>query len=221
VSQRTHVTSGHQIAEPVPQPALSRGLPSLIARSAEWAPEVDARVVRIGTWMWIGADALFFVAWFFAFFYLRALDNNHDFHTHWILHPRRYIGGIIFLLIAAVAGLYWLGSRALANRRSNGRTFLWLALAAGILCIGFQVYEFGHLGFDPQLGGGYPSVFVGLKGAWLIQVVGAVLWLATHVAQARPGGDFTVRAASAASFGYFLAFLAAINLIAYLVLYFL
>ena len=91
---------------------------------------------------------------------------------------------------------------------------------AGILCIGFQIYEFGHLGFDPQLGGGYPSVFVGLKGAWLVQLVGAVLWMGTHVAQARPGGDMSVRPASTSMFGYFLAFLAGINLIAYLVLYF-
>jgi heme/copper-type cytochrome/quinol oxidase subunit 3 len=212
--------AGHQIAEPVPQPVLSRGMPSLIARSPEWAPAVDARLARIGMWMWIGADTLFFVAWFFAFFYLRALNNNHDFHTIWVVHPRRYMGGIIVLLIAATAGLFWLGARALANRRANGRTLLWLALVAGILCIGFQIYEFGHLGFDPQLGGGYPSVFVGLKGAWLVQVVGAVLWLATHVAQAKPGGDLTVRPAAAITFGYFLAFLAGINLIAYLVLYF-
>jgi len=138
-------------------------MPSLIARSPEWAPAVDARLARIGMWMWIGADALFFVAWFFAFFYLRALDNNHDFHTIWVVHPRRYMGGIIVLLIAATAGLFWLGARALANRRANGRNLLWLALVAGILCIGFQIYEFGHLGFDPQMGGGYPSVFVGLQ----------------------------------------------------------
>jgi heme/copper-type cytochrome/quinol oxidase subunit 3 len=130
------------------------------------------------------------------------------------------MGGIIVLLIAATAGLFWLGARALANRRANGRTLLWLALVAGILCIGCQIYEFKNLGFDPTLGGGYPSVFVGLKGAWFVQLVGAVLWLGTHVAQARPGGDISVRPASAIAFSYFLAFLAGIGLIAYLVLYF-
>jgi heme/copper-type cytochrome/quinol oxidase subunit 3 len=220
MSARTPASSGHQIAEPASQAVLSRGMPSIVARSPEWAPAVDARVVRIGTWMWIGADALFFVAWFFAFFYLRALNNNHDFQTIYVVHPRRYMGGIIVLLIVAAAGLYWLGSRALANRRPSGRIFLWLALVAGILCIGFQIYEFGHLGFDPQLGGGYSSVFVGLKGAWFVQLVGAVLWMGTQVAQSRAGGDMSVRPASAAMFSYFLAFLAGINLIAYLVLYF-
>jgi heme/copper-type cytochrome/quinol oxidase subunit 3 len=195
-------------------------MPSLIARTPEWAPEVDARLARVGMWIWMGADALFFAAWFFAFFYLRALNNNHDWMSVWVVHPRRYMGGSILLLIAISAGAYWLGARALVNQRSKGRTLLWLALAAGILCVVLQIYEFRHLGFDPQLGGGYPSVFIGLTGAWLVQVVGAMLWLASHIAQMRPNGDVMVRPASAAIFGYFLAFLAGIGLISYLVLYF-
>jgi heme/copper-type cytochrome/quinol oxidase subunit 3 len=195
-------------------------MPSLIARTPEWAPEVDARLARVGMWIWMGADALFFAAWFFAFFYLRALNNNHDWMSVWVVHPRRYMGGSILLLIAISAGAYWLGARALVNQRSKGRTLLWLALAAGILCVVLQIYEFRHLGFDPQLGGGYPSVFIGLTGAWLVQVVGAMLWLASHIAQMRPNGDVMVRPASVAIFGYFLAFLAGIGLISYLVLYF-
>lgn len=212
--------SGQQISEPIRHGMASTGMPSLAASSPEWAPEVDARLARVGMYLWIGADVLFFAAWFFAFFYLRALNNNHDWTTVWTVHPRRYMGGSILLLIAISAGAYWLGTRALVNQRSNGRTLLWLALAAGILCVVFQIYEFRHLGFDPRLGGGYPSVFVGLTGAWLVQVVGAMLWLASHIAQMRPNGDVMVRPASAAIFGYFLAFLAGIGLIAYLVLYF-
>ena len=100
------------------------------------------------------------------------------------------------------------------------RGLLWAALVAGVLAIGVQVYEFGHLGFDPQQGGGYPSVFVGLKGSLLVQFAGALLWLLTHIAQARPAGDFLVRRASATLFSYFLLFLAGIGVIAYLVLYF-
>ncbi|HZK73445.1 MAG TPA: hypothetical protein VFD88_05545 [Clostridia bacterium] len=211
---------GHQIGEPTRSGAPAKGLPSLAVGSPEWAPAVDARVARVGMWLWIGADVLFFLAWFFAFFYLRALNNNHDWMSVWVVHPRRYMGGIILLLMAISAGAYWLGASAFTNRRSNGRMLLWLALAAGILCIVFQIYEFNHLGFDPQLGGGYPSVFVGMKGAWFIQVVGAMLWLASHVAQSKPSGDVAKRPGSAVSFGYFLAFLAGIGLISYLVLYF-
>jgi heme/copper-type cytochrome/quinol oxidase subunit 3 len=218
MNQRT--ASDHQIVEPAKRGFMATGMPTLVAREPEWAPEVDARLARVGSWMWIGADALFFVAWFFAFFYLRALNNNHEWMTVWVVHPRRYMGAIILMLVVISAGAYWVGARSVAKQPTTGRALFWLALVAGILCFAFQIYEFKHLGFDPQLGGGYPSVFVGLKGAWLVQLAGAMLWLAGHVAQAKPGGDVTIRPASAATFGYFLAFLAGIGLISYLVLYF-
>jgi hypothetical protein len=47
-----------------------------------------------------------------------------------------------------------------------------------------------------------------------------MLWLATHIAQLRPGGDVNIRPASTGTFSYFLAFLAGIGVISYLVLYF-
>ena len=97
---------------------------------------------------------------------------------------------------------------------------LWLALLAGVLAIGVQVYEFRHLGFDPQQGGGYPSVFVGLKGTLTFQFACALLWLVTHIVQSRPAGDLVARAETAASFANFLFLLAGVSLIAYLVLYF-
>jgi heme/copper-type cytochrome/quinol oxidase subunit 3 len=195
-------------------------MPALIARAPEWAPEVDARLARVGTWIWIGADVTFFAAWFFAFFYLRALNNNHDWTPAGVTHPTRAIGAAIVVLVVISAGLYWVGARSVANQLATGRVLLWLALAAGVLCLGFQIYEFGHLGFDPQHGGGYPSVFVGLKGAWMVQLVGSMLWLASHIAQSRPGGDVSIRPGSAVVFGNFLVYLAVIGLLSYVVLYF-
>jgi heme/copper-type cytochrome/quinol oxidase subunit 3 len=214
------VASDQGIDEPKLPAFVSRGMPSLVSSPPEWAPEVDARLARVGTWLWIGADVLFFTAWFFAFFYLRALNNDHSWLPPGTTHPTRAIGAIIMGLVVVSAGLYWAGARTVVARPSTGRALLWLALIAGILCFPVQIYEFRHLGFDPQLGGGFPSVFVGLKGVWLFQIVGAMFWLATHIAQARPGGDVSVRPGSAATFGNFLVFLAAIGLVSYLVLYF-
>lgn len=199
----------------------SRGLPNLVVPAPEWAPEVDARVTRVGMWIFMGADAMLFVAFFFAFFYLKALNNNHLWMSVWIVHPRRYIGGIIVVLLLVSAGLVVLGARSVARTPATARLFFWLALLAGVGCVGFQIYEFRHLGFDPQLGGGYPSVFVGLKGVLIVQVVGALGWLGTHIHQANPTGDSVARPASVVEFGNFMIFLAAISLVAYLVLYFL
>jgi heme/copper-type cytochrome/quinol oxidase subunit 3 len=210
----------HQIVEPDRRGFSRTGMPTLVSRSPEWAPEVDAKLARVGMRIWIGADVFFFVAWFFAFFYLRALNNDNSWLPAGTTHPTRGIGFVIMALVVISAGLYWAGARVIVAQPATARMFLWLALVAGVLAFAVQIYEFQHLGFDPQLGGGYPSVFVGLKGVWLFQFVGALFWLATQIAQLRPNGDATIRPASAAMFGYFMVFLAAIGLVSYLVLYF-
>jgi heme/copper-type cytochrome/quinol oxidase subunit 3 len=199
----------------------SRSLPSLVVSHPEWAPEVDARLTRVGIRIFMGADAMFFTAFFFAFFYLKALNNDHEWMPSGVVHPRRYIGGIIVLLVVACAALFVYGARVVAKSPATARLFFWLALLAGVACLGFQVYEFRHLGLDPQHGFAYPSVFVGLKAALMIHVAGALLWLGTHIHQANPTGDSVARPAPAVAFGNFLVFLAGVSLVAYLVLYFL
>lgn len=198
----------------------SRGLPNLVAMQPEWAPEVDARLTRVGMRILLGADVFFFAAFFFAFFYLRSLNNDNSWLPPGTTHPTRAIGALIVLLLVVSAALYVLGARWVARSHSTARVLFWLALVAGVLFFATQVYEFKNLGFDPQQGGGFPSVFVGLKGTLLVQVVGALFWLGTHIAQAVPTGDTTARPASAGSFGNFLVFLAGVSLVAYLVLYF-
>jgi heme/copper-type cytochrome/quinol oxidase subunit 3 len=199
----------------------SRGLPNLVASAPEWTPEVDARVSGVGMWIFIGANAMLFVAFFFAYFYLRSLNNGNDWMPAWVVHPNRRIAGIMVLLLVAGAALVWLGSRSVAKTPGSARRLLWLALLAVALYIGFQVYEFKHLGFDPQFGGGYASVFVGLKGVLFAEVFVAMIWLGTLIAQATPTGDATARPASAAAFGNFMVMLAGVAVVAYLVLYFL
>jgi len=202
-------------------PPQSRGLPNLVASAPEWTPEVDARVSGVGMWIFMGANAMLFVAFFFAFFYLRALNNGNDWMPAWVVHPNRRIAGIMVLLLVAGAALVWLGTRSVAKTPGSARRLLWLALLAAVLYIGFQIYEFQHLGFDPQFGGGYVSVFVGLKGVLLAEVVVAMAWLGTLIAQTTPLGDATARPASAAAFGNFMVMLAGVGVVAYLVLYFL
>jgi heme/copper-type cytochrome/quinol oxidase subunit 3 len=201
--------------------ADSRGKPNLSVSAPEWAPDVDAGLARVGMWIFMGADAMLFIAYFCAFFYLKALNNNHLWMSEWVVHPRRNGGTIIVALLVVSAALVFLGARSVAKTPATARIFFWLALLAGVLCVGFQINELRHLPFDPTLGGGYPSVFVGLKGAVMVQVVGAMLWLGTHIHQANPAGDSVARPASAAVFAYFMIFLAAVSLVAYLVLYFL
>src|SRR5450759_3287969 len=107
MSDRTVANSN--VVEPVAPAFAHRGMPTLVTRSPEWEPEVDARLARVGTRIWIVADAFFFAAWFFAFFYLRALNNNYDWLPPGTTHPTRGWGAGIVLLAIASAGLYWAG----------------------------------------------------------------------------------------------------------------
>src|SRR6202165_3855069 len=141
------IVAPSNVVEPAAAPFHQRGMPALVTRSPEWAPEVDARLARVGTWIWIVADAFFFLAWFFAFFYLRALNNNYDWLPAGTTHPTRAIGALIVALVIVSAGGYWAGARAIVTQPASARRLFWLALVAGILCFAVQIYEFRNLGF--------------------------------------------------------------------------
>ena len=144
------------VIEPETVGLVERGMPTLVSRSPEWAPEVDARLARVGTRIWIVADVFFFAAWFFAFFYLRALNNDYDWLPPGTTHPTRAIGAIIVLVV--ILGCARLGWGACHRVTTIDRAVLfWLALAAGIGCFGVQIYEFRNLGFDPQTGRRLPQ----------------------------------------------------------------
>ena len=172
--------------------------------------ELDHRVVSVGAWLWLAADTFFFAAWWFSFFYLRALNTAGRWNLHH-LHPSRAYGIAILVCVLGSAGATWL---AAWSARGPNRA-LW---RAGIAACLFQGFGMWHLGFGLTQGG-YASVFAGLTGAWLIQLLGAVAWLATVVVQGRPSGDTVVRPHSAATFGWILVFLAAVGVINYLLLY--
>ena len=185
--------------------------------ATELAPE--ARAVSVGSWLFVAADAFFFAAWYFAFFYLRALNNNNAWMAAFDVHrPNRAIGTAVMLLVALSAAVYLLASR-LVGTGSTWRPLATIALVLGLAGGLYQAYEMWHLGFG-LTDGGYPSVFAGLTGTWVVQVLAAMVWLAGSVVQARPGGDTLLRPTSAVAFSRILGFLAVIGVISYILLYF-
>jgi heme/copper-type cytochrome/quinol oxidase subunit 3 len=189
------------------------------SQAPEANPEValDARLVVIGVWLFLAADLFFFAGWWFSYFYLRALNNNQAWIIQGLTRPNKAYGLVVLLLAIGTAVVYW------ATTRVAVRSLLFQLLAPVSLVLGlaaclFQGYEMWHLGFGLTQGG-YPSMFAGLTGSWLIQFLGAVGWLATVVAQYRPARDSVLRPHSAASFSWILLFLAAVGVINYILLY--
>jgi heme/copper-type cytochrome/quinol oxidase subunit 3 len=190
-------------------------------RTSDALPEaeraLEARVVGVGVWLFLAADIFFFAAWWFAFFYLRALNNNNAWIVKGVGVPSRAYGLIVLLLAIGAAVVYWATTRV-AVRSALFDLLAPISLVLGIAACLFQGYQMWHLGFG-LTEGGYPSVFSGLTGSWLIQLLFAVVWLATVVVQARPVGDTVLRPYAAASFSWILLYLAAIGVINFILLY--
>lgn len=179
---------------------------------------LDARVVSVGVWLFLAADLFFFVGWWFAFFYLRALNNNQAWMIQGLVRPNRGFGTVVLILAVLTALAYFAASRT-PGRGSVFRLLAPVSLVLGIAAVLYQGYGMWHLGFG-LTDGAYPSVFSGLTGSWLVQLAGAVAWLATVVLQAGARGDTLARPHSATSFGWILLFLAAVGIINYFLLYF-
>jgi heme/copper-type cytochrome/quinol oxidase subunit 3 len=191
------------------------------SRANDAVPEaevaLDARLVGIGVRLFLAADLFFFAGWWFSYFYLRALNNNQAWIAQGLTRPNRAYGLTVLILVAGAALAYWVASRV-PLRRAVFDLLAPVALVLGIAACLFQGYGMWHLGFG-LTEGGYPSVFAGLTGSWLIQLIFAVAWLATVVAQLGAGRDTVLRPHSAASFSWILLYLAAVGVINYILLY--
>ena len=178
---------------------------------------LDTRLVGIGTWLALAADIFFFAAWWFAFFYLRALNSNQAWKAQGVAPPSRGYGAVVVVLALATAVAYFVGSRPAAGAFLF-RLLTPVALVFGLATCLFQGYELWHLGFG-LTEGGYPSAFAGLSTAWVIQFGLATAWLASIVTQAGPAGDTVARRQPASFFAWILLFLAAIGIVNYILLY--
>src|SRR5919204_1951828 len=152
--------------------------------AGEQQPELLLRNLRTGSRLWAAALGFFFIAWLFAFFYLRALNSNGIWRgwpgTH-KPHPSLAFGVTILACVVASAAIA-LGVNLLAPALAS------LALPASALLIlaavGLQAAQFSSLGFGPT-DGGYASVFVGWTGLLAFVLLGMVYWLATTVGDVR------------------------------------
>ncbi|HYM51294.1 MAG TPA: hypothetical protein VET65_12085 [Candidatus Limnocylindrales bacterium] len=184
------------------------------------ARAVDLRVATVGMWLFLAANAFFFAAWYFAFFYLKAINNNNAWLIQGLTRPNRAYGTIVLVMALISIAAYALASRAAAVRTVGWRLPAVVALVVGLGACVFQGYEMWHLGFGLTQGS-YPAVFAGLTASWLLEFVAAMFWLATIISQTRLGGDTVTRPASVVSFANALYFLGVVAVLNWIILYFL
>jgi heme/copper-type cytochrome/quinol oxidase subunit 3 len=139
-------------------------------------PELLGRNLNSGAHLFASATAFFFLAFVFAYFYLRSLNNAGLWRPAHV-DPSLAYGTVVMVLTVVSAVLVRVGlqqhrgSRREAWRQSGG-----LALVAGVAALVLQVIEWTTIGFGPS-DGGYASVFFGWTAFQLLFSVGSLLWL--------------------------------------------
>jgi heme/copper-type cytochrome/quinol oxidase subunit 3 len=184
------------------------------------SPEQFLRNLRVGSRIWAASLAFFFVAFLFAFFYLRALNSDGVWrgwpHTH-KPHPSLAYGIAILICVLAAAGI----ARATAVLAPAMWQLATLASAGfALAAVGLQAAQFSSLGFGPT-DGGYASVFVGWTGLFALVLFFTVYWLAVlsgdvrRRVEAAPG----FRAAAVDAVSFVLGVLALVEVVAFILLY--
>lgn len=192
-------------------------------------PDVGARALSVASRMLCGASTFFFLAFLFAYFYLRSINADHMWHPAHV-HPNQGLGAAFIACIVLSAAL-----TIVAGRRMKASSPSWLTpgiagVVLGLVAIVLQCIEYTVQHFGPT-NGAYASVFCAWSGFYLVAVLFTMYWLETQVAT-----EFRARRTPASSEGdikdpdrliapaldaavFYWSFLAAIGIVTYVTLY--
>jgi heme/copper-type cytochrome/quinol oxidase subunit 3 len=142
--------------------------------------DVGARALYVASRLLAGATTFFFLAYLFAYFYLRSLNQEHMWRPHHV-KPESGLGAAIVacVLVSALAAI-------LAGRRmkASKRDWIWpalLALGLGLAAVALQCIAYTRQPFGPT-DGAYASVYCAWTAFYAIAVLATMYWLETQLA---------------------------------------
>ena len=164
---RRSVRLRHRRAGVRRRPVRRRRSEALRVSASRARRRAAARCIGANATGWRGqllasATAFFFLAFVFAYVYLRSLNNDGLWQPKGVDAPVA-LGTAFAVLVVASAVAVWL-ARAAEGRRALA---LGAGLALGVAALVVQVVEWATLGFGPT-DGGYASVFVGWTGFYFL-----------------------------------------------------
>jgi heme/copper-type cytochrome/quinol oxidase subunit 3 len=192
-------------------------------------PDVGARALSVASRLLCGASTFFFLAFLFAYFYLRSINVNHMWRPAHV-SPDQGLGAAFVACIVLSAVLSIVAGRQMASGSAG-----WVRAAAGgimlgLVAIGLQCVEYTVQHFGPT-DGAFASVFCAWTAFYLIAVLSTMYWLETQVAT-----ELRARGAPASGTGdikdpdhliapgldaavFYWSFLAGIGVVTYVTLY--
>jgi heme/copper-type cytochrome/quinol oxidase subunit 3 len=146
--------------------------------------ETTLNAAWTGARLTVGGLSFGFGAFVFAYFYLRSLNSHGMWHPAGLKGPQPWAGAAIMGLIVVSAAVQTLAlQRIKAGHKGTWQAGAAAALALGLAAIGLQVWQLLNLPFYPG-SAGFASVFVGAMPAFLLVVLGTMIWLEILIARA-------------------------------------
>lgn len=193
------------------------------------SPEVSARALSVTARLLSGASAFFFLALVFAYFYLRSINQDHMWRPAHV-KPDHALGAVWIALTVVSALAAIVAGRLMKREQRNWLGAAVLGLILGLASIGVQCIEYTQQDFGPT-DGAFASVFCMWTAFYLLFVLMTMYWFETQVAT-----ELRARREPAHSHGdvrepdrliapgldaavFYWAFLAAIGVLTYVVLY--
>lgn len=192
-------------------------------------PDVGARALAVATRLLCGATIFFFLAFLFAYFYLRSINVEHMWHPAHV-HPNQILGGAFILCVLGSAALAILSGQRMKRSARNWTAPAIGAVVLGLAAVVLQCVEYTVQHFGPT-NGAYASVFCAWTAFYLIAILATMYWLETQVATelrarrepAPKDGDIknpdVLIAPGLHAAVFYWSFLAGIGLIMYVTLY--
>jgi heme/copper-type cytochrome/quinol oxidase subunit 3 len=140
-------------------------------------PQWQPRAIRIGARMLCGSISFFFASFLFAFFYLQALDVNHNWKIG-AVHPSKGLGVAIMALFLFGAVVYRLAAKRPEIDVLVAGVF---AVVFSLVAVGLQFLEYTQVDFGASQGG-YAAVFFGWTALYAIVALFGVYWIEIQIA---------------------------------------
>lgn len=192
-------------------------------------PDVGARALSVASRLLAGASVFFFLAFVFAYFYLRSLNVQHMWKPAHV-KPEQGLGAAFAACILLSALAMFVAGRQFKRGEGSWTMPAAIGLGLGLVAIALQCVEYTVQKFGPT-DGAYASVFCAWTGTYLLAALGTMYWLETNVASelrarrepARSEGDIKdpdrLIAPGLDAAVFYWGFLAAIGLLMWVVLY--
>ena len=132
--------------------------------------------------LFIGIYTFFLASLAFSYFYLRSSNNGLLWRPDHVTAPTAYGWTIYTLTLLAALMAIFGQSRLRKGSVSDWQTAVWVGVAASLLALFLQVWEFQAVPFYPG-SSGYASTFIGYSVINILTIVIVAYWLETTVAR--------------------------------------